>query len=286
MFQPHFKNAAATAIIEGLAVAGYNKEKSRWETTFLRDCGHYPRLTLRKVKRESGEVIEVIKTYEIQEGDDISITADGSSGTDWRFETPGEFNKNTANPRDLRWMMNIKQLSRSKIDRMKPPEIPTNFLTITDGCFYTSVLTKETYRMRWVDEQQMPSVFEQLGITGKTFGADFVAKSVTIDVSGINGFTETFNYEDEARYEMIFDNTCAHQEKPAPDGETDFRFYYKLFNPGNGRVEIFPNMPDIGGGKGESANLMDGGEGGDPDPDQDPKTPACQSIIEDPLANP
>lgn len=292
MFQPHFENTTATAIIEGLAVAGYDKEQSRWETTFLRNCGHYPRLTLRKVERKSGAVIKEIRKYQIQEGDSISITAAGSSETEWKFETPGEFDKKTADPQDFRWMLNIKQLSQTDVKRMNPPEIPTNLLTISNGCFYTSVLTKETYRMRWVDSQGTPSVYEELGITGKTFGADFVAKSVTIEVKGNDGFSETFDYEDDARYEMIFDNTCVGEEQPTPDGETDFYFYYRLFNPDNGRVEIFPDTAAGGGAASESLNADSGGgdiglEGGggedssaESDPEQDPKTPACQAISE------
>ncbi len=113
MFQPHFPDTTATTIIEGLAVARYNKAESDWVTTLLRNCGHYPKLTIRKVERKNGAVIEIIKTYEIQEGDSISITVSGSSGNDWKFEAPGNFDKNTADPQDLRWMMNIKELSKT-----------------------------------------------------------------------------------------------------------------------------------------------------------------------------
>lgn len=269
MFQPHLPDTVtATAIIEGLAVAQFNKADSDWITTLLRNCDHYPKLTIRKVQRNTGEVINILKTYEIQEGDSISITVSNSSGNEWKFETAGAFDKNTADPQDLRWMLNIKELSQTEAARMNPPQVPTNSLTTTGGVFYTSVRTKETYRMRWADSQGMPSVFEELGITGKTFGVDFAADSVIIEVKGNSGFSETFNFGSDARYEMIFDNTCAGEEQPSPDGETDFRFYYELFNGDNGKVEIFPNEPAAG-----EQSL-------DFDPDQDPKEPGCQSILE------
>lgn len=287
MFQPHFPNATATAIIEGLAIAGYDNKESQWNVTFLRNCGHYPRLTIRKVDRQSGEVINVIKTYEIQEDDSISIMASGSQITDWRFEGPGEFDKKTANPQDLRWMMNIKQLSQAKVERMNPPKVSTNSLTISDGCFYTSVLTKGTYRMQWVNSQNTVTFNEELGITGRTFGSDFVADSVTITINGNDSFSEEFNFEEDARYEMIFDNTCVGEEQPSLDGETDFRFYYNVFNPNDGRVEIFPNNP-AGSMTENTSDIARSTTEASADSlysEQDPKEPACQSIVEDPYGS-
>ena len=94
MFQPHFADATATAIIEGLAIAKYNEAESKWETTFLRNCGHYPRLIIRKVERTSGKVIEIIKTYEIAAGDSISISVTNPKpGTGWQFVTGADFDR-------------------------------------------------------------------------------------------------------------------------------------------------------------------------------------------------
>jgi hypothetical protein len=137
MFQPHFEDATATAIIEGLAIAKYNETESKWETTFLRNCGHIHKVNIRRVESTSGKVIEIIKTYEIAAGDSISISVTNpKAGSGRQFITGADFDRNDAghNAQDLRWMLNIDKLMGKKVKR-KTGEIETNTLTTTDGCF-------------------------------------------------------------------------------------------------------------------------------------------------------
>lgn len=288
MFQPHFTDeVVATAIIEGLAVAKYNQGEAKWETTILRNCGHYPKLIIRKVDRRSGRVDSIIKEYIIAAGDSISITVKNPTpGIDWKY-VEGDFNRQNPaqRPQDLRWMLDIDELYDQNPGRLNPPKVETNLLTTSNGCFYTSVRTKRPYRMRFIKTPPptpMPDP-RPIGITGKTFGVDFLGDTVTVEVSGVNGFSKTFDKSDPSfRYELIFDNTCVGEYQP-PQGETDFRFYYKIFDDSNGRVEVFP--PESSG-----TMSMDGGTGADSpaeDTDQDPKEPACQSLLEgDGIINP
>jgi hypothetical protein len=126
----------------------------------------------------------------------------------------------------------------------------------------------------------MPSIIEPFGLTGKTLGADFRGDSVTIEVKGAAGFPQTVEYNPDERFEFIFDNTCVGEYEP-PAGETDFRFYYKLIDDSEGRVEIYP--PEGSTASSDPAPLDPEPEPElDPiDPDQDPKTPACHSIMEE-----
>jgi hypothetical protein len=301
MFRPHFQNATATAIIMGLAIAKYNQSESRWETTFLRNCGHYPRLTIREVNRSNGDVISIIRSYQIAKGDSISVKVIEPAGSsDWKFETPGPFDRGTAHPQDLRWMLDIDLLHKKKVKR-KPGGIGTNSLSIFNGYFYTSVLTKEAYKKRWIDAGGTPSVFERIGITGKTFGADFRGAALSIEVIGTNGFSEQLPHRSASRFEIIFDNTCVDEQQPAQH-ETDFHNYYKLIDSSEGRVDIQPadtltkalvsdaeeplsrDVLDDSGLSGDKDPIEPIGEppGEEPlpDPDENPKIPACHSVWE------
>jgi hypothetical protein len=301
MFRPHFQNATATAIIQGLAIAKYNQSESKWETTFLRNCGHYPRLIIREVDRRNGTVISTIRNYEIAKDDSISITVtDSAVGTEWKFVTPGNFDRRNAHPQDLRWMLDIELLHKKKVKR-KLGGIDTNSLSISNGFFYTSVLTKEAYKKRWINAQGTPTVFERIGITGRTFGADFRGSSVMVQVSGANGLSELVRHQTDSRFEIIFDNTCVDEQQPAQN-ETDFHNYYKLIDSSEGRADIQVAdvlsgnsaslksaeilsdeiMEDFGLSGGEISSADSDPADGDPppDPEPEPKTPSCHSITE------
>lgn len=280
MFKPLFQDAAATAIIEGLAVARYSREESKWNVVFLRNCGHYPKLTIREVDRQSGKVIAVIKTYEIAEDDSISITvSDPDTSIGWKYETGGAFHRNPGHDaRDLRWMLDMEKLSGGKVPRTGT--IETNSLFISNGCFYTSIRTKRAYRKRWIDSSGKPSPVETIGLTGRTFGSDFKGSAVRIEVAGSSGFSETLNNEIDSRFEIIFDNTCVDERQPQPH-ETDFHFYYKLFDSSQGKVEILPpEEPDvIAFGEAETSDSEGDGDT-DPEPESEQKRPACQAITD------
>jgi hypothetical protein len=303
MFRPHFQNPTATAIIEGLAIARYNQSESKWETTFLRNCGHYPRLTIREVNRKTGAVISTIRIYEIAKNDRISITVlDPAEINNWKFETPGDFDRITAHPQDLRWMLDIDLLHKKKVKRKKGG-IGTNALSIFNGCFYTSVLTKEAYKKRWIDAQGTPSVFERIGSTGKTFGADFRGRIVSVEGGGSNPFNEQLTHRADSRFEIIFDNTCVGEHQPAQH-ETDFHNYYKLIDDSEGKADIQLADNSTAAANTETGEVLSGeiiedsalsGDKDTPgspidqppptedpleDPDENPKIPACHSILE------
>jgi hypothetical protein len=265
MFKPHFQDATATAIIEGLAVSKYNHGASKWNVVFLRNCGHYPRLIIREVERRSGRVVSEIKRLEIAERDSISITVSSPAGNiPWIYQTDGPFNRNPSHDaQDFRWMLDIQQLHGREVPRTG--SIPTNSLSISNGCFYTSVRTKRPYRKRWINPDGTETPIQEIGLTGRTFGADFKAASVTVRVTGENDYNGTFDHRDNSKYEIIFDNTCVDERQPSPN-ETDFHFYYKLFSDRNGRVEILPpEEPDVVAYQ-------------DPEPEPEPKHPACHAI--------
>lgn len=268
MFKPHFQDATATAIIQGLAVSKYNHGASIWDVVFLRNCGHYPKLIIREVDRRSGRVISEIKRLEIAESDSISITVSSPAGNiPWHYQTGGSFDRNpNHDAQDFRWMLDIQQLHGGKVDRTG--SIATNSLSITNGCFYTSVRTKLPYRKRWINPDGTGTPVQTIGLTGRTFGSDFKGASVTVSVTGENDYSKTLDHRDNSRYEIIFDNTCVDEIQPSPD-ETDFHFYYRLFNDRNGRVEILPpEEPDVVGFQ----------EPDDPEPEPVPKHPACHAI--------
>lgn len=296
MFQPHNKQATATAIIEGLAIAKYNENQFQWEVTFLRNCGHYPKLTIREVDRQSAAVISKIKEYEIKEGDSISVTvAEPRGSADWKYITAESFDRNNPahDPQDLRWMLDIEKLHGKKTKR-KTGEIETNSLSISNGRFYTAVRTRESYRIKKIGSNKV----ETLGLTGRTFGADFEGAAVTVKVRGSESFSETVTHKSGSRFEMIFDNTCIGEDQPT-DAATDFHFYYRLIDDRDGKVEIFPpeetatraisvesELLSIGiaseGSSPEPGEDVPVGEPPPPpkDPEQEPKIPACQAIAE------
>jgi hypothetical protein len=204
MFKPHFQDATATAIIEGLAVSKYNHGASKWNVVFLRNCGHYPRLIIREVERRSGRVVSEIKRLEIAERDSISITVSSPAGNiPWIYQTDGPFNRNPSHDaQDFRWMLDIQQLHGREVPRTG--SIPTNSLSISNGCFYTSVRTKSPYRKRWINPDGTETPIQEIGLTGRTFGADFKAASVTVRVTGENDYNGTFDHRDNSKYEIIF----------------------------------------------------------------------------------
>jgi hypothetical protein len=299
MFRPLKEQSTATAIIQGLAVAKYREDETLWKVTFLRNCGHYPKLTIREVNRQTGAVISTVREYEIKEGDSISISISGPrrvSG-DWKYTTAGDFDrKNTGHdPQDLRWMLDIEKLHGKKT-RRKTGGIETNDLSIAGAQFYTSVRTRDSYRIKKIGSRAV----EKLGLTGRTFGADFEADRVTIEIRGGAGFTEALAHKTNSRYEMIFDNTCAGEAQPALP-ETDFHFYYRLIDDSEGKVEILP--PDQTATRATESGLSTlavdaelsslgttdesapGDTGGplpdeDLDPETEPKRPACQAILQ------
>ena len=269
MIRPHYPNATATALIKGLAIARFNENQSRWEVRFLRNCGHYPQLRIKQLSRRDGRVLSTVRTYEIASGDSLSVTVeDARPETKPRYRTGEEFNRNNTahDAHDLRWMLDIDQLHGKKTRERDDP-VETNFLSISDGCFYTAVRTRRNYRKRWVDASGRRSALEPIGISGRTFGVDFEGKSVTIEVSGKSGFSETLEHKEDSRYEIVFDNTCFGEKRPEA-GETDFHDYYKLIDDSEGRVEIV---------------APDEGEEGEPPPDEPedddpPKIPICYAI--------
>jgi hypothetical protein len=281
MFKPHLEDVTATAVIEGLAVAKYDRAKSLWNVVFLRNCGHYPRLTIREVDRQSGRVIAAIrKPHEIKKDNSISITVASPAGNiPWKFVTDGAFDRKKPdhNAQDFRWMLDMQELSGREVSRTG--DVPTNSLSIANGCFYTSVRTKKPYRKRWIYPDGRHTPIETIGLTGRTFGSDSKGDSVTIEVTGEDGFRETLEHRKDSRYEIIFDNTCVDERQPSPD-ETDFHFYYLLFNDDEGRVEILtPEISkDTGGGGSLSLEGGDGNGDTDPEPEPEPKYPACHSI--------
>jgi hypothetical protein len=273
MIRPLKKEATATVVIKGLAIAKYNHEQSKWEVTFLRDCGHYPNIRIRQLNRESGRLVASLRSYEIQEGDSISITVTAPHGDNpRRYVNGGIFRRDNAShdEQDLRWMMDIDQLHGKKTKRKANP-IATNLLSISNGCFYTASRTKKTYRIKKIGSNA-PQPF---GLTGRSFGVDFQAAALTIQVQGNDGFTQTLEEKPDRRYEIIFDNTCFDGGQPSP-GTTDFQHYYKLIDDNDGKVDILsPEEPDV------VAFQEDLPEEEDPEPEGDPsKTPACHSITE------
>ena len=274
MIRPLNKDATATAIIKGLAIARYGHDQSKWEVTFLRNCGHYPNLRIRQLNRETGELVATLKKYEIQPGDNISLAVTSPKGnTPRRYVTRGAFdrNNNGHDKRDLRWMLDIDQLHGKKTRRRNSP-IETNSLSVSDGCFYTAVRTRKSYRVKKIGSPEI----KPLGLAGRTFGVDFEGGAVTVEVQGNNGFKETLPHTDNLRYEIIFDNTCLGETEPA-HGETDFQFYYKFIDDSEGRVDILPpEEPDV---------IAFQEEPPDDEPEGDPpKVPACYAITtgEDP----
>lgn len=272
MIRPLKKEATATVVIKGLAIAKYNHEQSKWEVTFLRDCGHYPNIRIRELNRESGRLVNSLKKYEIQEGDTISITVTTPRGDNpRRYVTGGTFRRDdpSHDEQDLRWMLDIDQLHGKKTRRKANP-IATNLLSISNGCFYTASRTRKSYRIKRIGSD----VPQPLGFAGRTFGVDFEGNALTIQVKGKTGFSETLEEQADKRYEIIFDNTCYEERKPEP-GETDFQYYYKLIDDNEGKVDILPpEEPDV-------IAFQEDPPEQDPEPEGDPpKIPACYSITE------
>lgn len=273
MIRPLNKDATATVVIKGLAIAKYNHNQSKWEVTFLRNCGHYPNLRIRELDRVSGRLVSRLKTYEIQQGDTISITVSSPRGdARRRYVTGGAFDRNNSghDEQDLRWMLDIDLLHGKKTRRKADP-VETNSLSISNGCFYTAVRTRQPYRVKKIGSSEP----QPLGLAGRTFGVDFDAAEVTVEVQGNNGFRENLSHKGDLRYEIIFDNTCLDERQPSP-AKTDFEFYYRLIDDSEGRVDILPpEEPDV------IAFQEEPPPGDDPEPTEDPpKLPACFAITE------
>lgn len=291
MFKPHIQDVTATAIIKGLAVTKYNHASSRWEVVFLRNCGHHPKLTIREVDRKNGKILSTIKTHKIESDDSLSITVSSPAGNiPWKYVTDGPFQRNPSHDaQDFRWMLDIQALHNGK-EVARTGDLETNFLSITDGCFYTSVRTKKKYKKKWVTSKGTPEI-QKLGLIGCMFGSDFKGDTVSVEVEGNSDFPVTLRHNGNSRYEIIFDNTCVDENQPLQH-ETDFQFYYRLFDGSNGRAEILPDdeATDTSLVESEISSLEDStfslesdgdpivGGGDPPDLEPEPKEPPCQSI--------